>query len=189
MGCHRGGSVSVATMTDAKRTILARRARFIAAALAGVGCTPPATQGAQSVVIPPLDAGAPPLPIATADPPDLRDAAALATRRDRDRDGVDDDDDACPDEPGAPSDVARNNGCPPRVIVSVCLSIVAPPKVTFAQGGATPTTTSALDAIAHVLIGNPQVTVEIGKNRVTKSGFCAKSGRRTLIATGRSTAS
>ncbi len=142
-------------MTDVKRTILARRARFLAAAM--VGCTPSATPvepgTAQSIVIPPLaDADATPTVASSSEP--------APVTADRDNDGVPDVDDACPDEPGHASPKPGSNGCP-QVVVSVCLSIVAPPKMTFPMNGVTPSSTTLVDDVARILVNNPQVNVTV----------------------------
>jgi outer membrane protein OmpA-like peptidoglycan-associated protein len=146
-------------MTDVKRTILARRARFLTAAM--VGCTPSATPlpgrsvepgTAQSIVIPPLaDADA---------TPTVASSVPTPVAADRDNDGVLDMDDACPDEPGHASPKPGSNGCP-QVVVSVCLSIVAPPKMTFPMNGVTPSSTALVDEVARILTNNPQVNVTV----------------------------
>ncbi len=145
-----------AEMRDAKRTILARRAEFLTAALAGIACTPsstPVEPAAQSIVIPPLGDADVPVTASSAEP-------APVDVGDRDGDGVLDVDDACPDQPGPRSTISRDNGCP-KVIVSVCLSIVMPPKVTFATNSVAPSSTSPIDYIAQTILGNPQIKVEI----------------------------
>jgi outer membrane protein OmpA-like peptidoglycan-associated protein len=143
---------------EARRIIPARRARFLAAALVGItGCPArqPEAPASGDIVIPPLSADAAAPLLAARD-----DDAGRAARADQDNDGIADEDDACPDRPGPASADPRRNGCP-QVIVSVCLSIIMPPKVTFPSGGAgiggvnLPT----IDAVEKTLKGNPQITL------------------------------
>lgn len=143
-------------MDDAKRAILARRARLISLAL--VACTPPAATPA-TLAVPAVDgdASAPSLGVVSAPP----DAGPLAARPDRDGDGVLDADDVCPDEPGVASTNPREHGCPPKVVVRVCLSIILPPKVTFASGSAKPQDAALVDDIAQTLLHNPQIDIDV----------------------------
>jgi outer membrane protein OmpA-like peptidoglycan-associated protein len=119
-------------MSDPKHAILARRARFVTAALAGLGCSPaakPVDPGtAHDIVIPPLD-DAGPAPVASNEPPP-------ATEVDH------------------PIDAGMR-------IPMVCLSIIIPPKILFQPNGTTPISTALVDTVAETLKANPQVNVEI----------------------------
>lgn len=121
----------------------------MAATLAGVaGCTPSAPRE-------PAPHGEIVVPGTLADASDV-DAGPSA---DRDHDGIADEDDACPDESGIASADPARNGCSPPVVI-VCLSIVAPPKVTFARGDVAIAEEHALtlDETAATLRDNPQIT-------------------------------
>lgn len=144
-------------MIDPKRAILQRRARFLAAGLAGLGCSPSAkpvaTGPTYDITIPPLQNDGGPTPAPPAD-------TAAALTPDRDGDGILDADDACPDHPGRHHVDPKQNGCP-AVVVSVCLSIVMPPKITFGPNATTPLSTTTIEMVAETMKNNPQVNVEI----------------------------
>lgn len=164
-------------MSDPKRAILLRRARFVSAALAGIGCSPAAKPvdpgGAHDIVIPPLASSGFDTEAPVADVP---------ARVDTDGDGIFDPDDACPDKVGPHSVDAARNGCPP-VVVSVCLSIIMPPKVTFATNGTTPVSLSTLETIAGTMKANPQVNVEIeGHTDATENGALGLQRANTVKA-------
>lgn len=101
-----------------RQTILARRARFMAAALASIGCgAAPLPQPAEVTIAEPEPPVGPRLetdePVAPEAPPER------AAAPDRDGDGVPDDDDRCPDEPGSLTGDLR--GC--AGLPAICLSI------------------------------------------------------------------
>lgn len=109
------------TMSLADRqAVLARRAQFIAAALVGVGCaTPPPPPKPASLTI------AEPEPLVQPTPEAESTAAPAAPPErvaapDRDGDGVPDDEDACPDQPGPPDPADERRGCP-RAVPLACL--------------------------------------------------------------------
>ncbi len=141
--------------------ILARRARFVAASLAALGadaCAPApgvvATAGA-----PVSSAAATSAPvgpsIASAAPAASAPAPAAA---DADGDGIPDADDRCPTIAGVPSAEPARHGCP-KVVVSVCLSIVVIEHPRFAVGSAalSPDATRYLDEAAKVAESHPEV--------------------------------
>jgi outer membrane protein OmpA-like peptidoglycan-associated protein len=155
--------------------ILARRAQFLAAALAGIGCTAPRAGSAPVVVASPQ---------ASDVVDDDRDRDGLANLYDKcpdaaedrdhfedddgcpdpdnDKDGVLDNDDKCPDVPAQPP---STDGCPKP---TVCLSIVDGPlqiheRVYFHEGEAKirPESFAVLDAIVAVLAAHPEIRVEV----------------------------
>ena len=137
---------------DSKRIVLARRARFLSAALAGLaGCAPAhaperGSSGSQGeLVIPPLPADA---AVAFA-----ADAGALAS----------DDHEVGPAQPSAGSPVEPTV---PKVIVSVCLSIILPPTITFAPRAANVAKSASqmIDEVVRTLAANPQLRLEIEGN-------------------------
>src|SRR5262249_6306726 len=140
------------------RIILARRARFLSAALFGIaGCRPadrPAAQPSRhdDVVVPPLAAATTtPVEVEQQPPPDI------------DHDRISDDADACPDVPGALHADPSRNGCPP-VVVSVCLSIVMmPPRLEFAPNAPRPlpASTRLLEETANLMKQQSQLEIEI----------------------------
>lgn len=103
----------------ARRAILARRARFVAAALAGLGgCRgTPAAEPAPTVVTVanPEDEAVPEPDAGNLEPPEREKVA------DRDKDGVPDDADECPDEFGSSDVEATRLGCP-EAHPMICLS-------------------------------------------------------------------
>jgi OOP family OmpA-OmpF porin len=88
----------------------ARLGNFVLGAGAGPGVTKgvgtPALRALLSVAYAPEPAPPPP-------PPPPPRPAKPKKPADRDHDGIADKDDACPDEPGVPSDDPAKNGCPP----------------------------------------------------------------------------
>ncbi len=102
-------------MIDDRTLILARRARFLATALAGItgcgGATPAADRAPSVITIDEPDAGAASeTPTSEAEPP------KRVGPSDRDGDGVIDDEDKCPDEPGPADEDDERLGCPrPRI--------------------------------------------------------------------------
>jgi outer membrane protein OmpA-like peptidoglycan-associated protein len=138
----------------------APRARF----LLGVGWSPaacsrsyPSAQLASAA--PPIEAPRPPPPEPV--PPTIEQALPLPPRPappDRDGDGIPDDDDACPDQPG----IAENHGCPQgirqRVVVSAT-SLEILDQVHFATGQARIERKSwwLLDQVAAVLESHPDL--------------------------------
>jgi outer membrane protein OmpA-like peptidoglycan-associated protein len=133
-------------MTSRDR-ILARRARFVAAAVALAGCRE-------------TEQPAPPR-VATAPAPVIPDAGAETPLPDNDGDGVPDERDKCPHVP-APD--GGREGCP-----APCLMIIAPTKIEireriyFAKDSAKllPESAAVLDAIAAALRDNVGLGVEV----------------------------
>ncbi len=107
--------------SDARRVILARRARFVAAALAGLaGCraAPPAEPPESVVTVAEPEPEVEPTP-----GPDAGETSLPKRARapDRDKDGVPDADDQCPDERGSSDPESDRLGCPdlhPRICLS-----------------------------------------------------------------------
>ena len=84
---------------------------------------------------------------------------------DRDGDGIHDDDDACPDKAERVNGVNDEDGCPDFKVVVTKERIDFDQKVMFATGTADlePVSLDLLQAIAQVMIDNPQVLlVEVG---------------------------
>jgi len=144
-------------MTDAEAIVHVRlrgRAsmcvRLLAAGAAMAACaTPPALPAAP----PPPP---PSMPMATSPP----DAGAPATA-DGDGDGVADELDACPAEPGVASAEPNRSGCPERKRVVVeTIGIVIIERVRFARGSATiaPDSRLLLEETVKVLQGTPTIT-------------------------------
>jgi hypothetical protein len=118
------------TTMDARRTILERRARFVAAALAaaGLSCN---ESGAGPLMAAPLAVGSeapsqepqsPPRKRTRADAGKVVDESIEddpAASDDLDQDGIPDRLDACPGARGAASPDPKKHGCP-------CLSIIGP---------------------------------------------------------------
>ncbi len=107
--------------SDARRVILARRARFVAAALAGLaGCraAPPAKPPESAVTVAEPEPEAEPRPDLDAGGTDLPKRARAP---DRDKDGVPDADDQCADEPGVSDPDSERLGCP-DMHPMICLS-------------------------------------------------------------------
>jgi len=175
----------VAPPDDPKLAILSRRARFVAAALVGLGCneTPPATTAQVTIAPPPAGASATPQevpePVASAAPPE--------PPQDRDGDGIPDDLDACPDVPGTASPDPRRTGCP-----LVCLSIVfAPAPAPFAQGSdlLSPAAIAALDEWAESLRTHPQWNADLeghcdGTEPASLAARRAAAAQRYLVTRG-----
>jgi outer membrane protein OmpA-like peptidoglycan-associated protein len=152
-------------MSDARRWILERRARFLAAALAGIApaaCEPKADNKppASPVVVESregdADAGT-----ASARPPEtvVRDDGDIDT----DGDGIPDKDDPCPTVRGSLTSDGTIDGCP-----HVCLTVVVgPPKIldvlTFASGSAalTPRSLEILDGLARTVVAHPEMILEV----------------------------
>jgi outer membrane protein OmpA-like peptidoglycan-associated protein len=118
---------------DTRRAILARRARFVAAALAGVGCSPQATPVPAVVAVEAIDAAPPPIetrPQPTAEP--IVDA-------------------------GSPEDAM------PRVVVRVCLSIIIPQSPHFDPRShvVRPGDKIAIQQVIRVLLDQPDLHLEL----------------------------
>ncbi|MEZ4220000.1 MAG: hypothetical protein R3B13_03655 [Polyangiaceae bacterium] len=105
---------------DAAQWILRRRRQFVAAALAGLaGCqaTAPGREPAPAVTV-----SDPPEVVAEPEVEKDAEAEALPQRErpmDTDKDGIADQDDDCPDQPGSDPD---HPGCP-DLVPSICLSV------------------------------------------------------------------
>jgi outer membrane protein OmpA-like peptidoglycan-associated protein len=176
---------------ELRRAILARRARFVASALAtlsGAGCG--GAKAEQTAIVVPIASSAASAGTApTAEPWDAGPVAANPPPVDTDGDGVADDDDKCPSEPGAPPD-----GCP-QIVPMVCLSIVIAPTLSGAAGfdpnDATlkPPGRAFLDGIVATLAAHPTMEVEIeGHVDATEVGAVAlaraKVVQKYLLAQG-----
>lgn len=102
-----------------RRIVLARRARFLAATLAGVGCgSPPPPQSPPAGVVITTPAPGP----KTSAPEESEPVPEKLAAPDRDRDGVPDDEDACPDDPGTDAEGTGDRGCP-IIEPMICLSM------------------------------------------------------------------
>jgi len=168
-------------MTSRDR-ILARRARFVAAAVAVAGCReaePPRPPVATAPMTPPEATSA------LAGPP--RDAGTDSGPLDSDHDGIPDEDDKCPYVAG----VVAKEGCP-----APCLMIIAPTKleirarIYFANNSSTVAKESAaiLDDIAAALKQNAldvevQGHGDLGESK-TIGAARAKAVRDELIKRG-----
>lgn len=86
---------------------------------------------------------------------------------DSDGDGIPDSEDHCPTIAGVPSEDASKHGCP-KVVVSVCLSIIVIERPHFAPGSAKldPLAAPFLDAAASALKSHPEI------DKVEVSGHC-----------------
>jgi outer membrane protein OmpA-like peptidoglycan-associated protein len=157
---------------DARKTILSRRARFIAATLAGVGVgvsacgdsSRPATKVASSSpvsTIEAMDAGAAP----ETSPSEL----------DSDGDGVPDKDDVCPKEKGY-SATAGTGLVSPLGVGCPCLTIISNPKIEIihvvhfdlGQSKLRADELVRLDEIVHVLEVNPVLRLDVRGHADTK---------------------
>ncbi|MGZ3420834.1 MAG: OmpA family protein [Polyangiales bacterium] len=158
---------------DARSAILARRAQFLAAALAGAGCGPaPHVEPVTAV------AAAPEPPDDDRDHDGKRNAEDVCPDAPEDKDGFEDDD-GCPDpdndKDGVPDvdDKCPNvaalppstDGCPKP---TVCLSIVQGPiqiyeRIYFAEDKSTilPQSMQVLDAVVAVLAAHPEIRLEV----------------------------
>lgn len=158
---------------DARARILARRSGFLAATLAA--CAPAAVP-------------APPSKPQTATPTSSAPAATTVVgktpRPDADHDGIPDDEDACPYQPGgvAPWD-PKKNGCPCLSIVSVSkIEIVE--KVYFPDQSAAiePAATPVLETIKGALAANPQLTyVKVVGHRDAKESKALSNTRAVAV--------
>lgn len=134
---------------DARARILARRSRFLVAALAACGPAASASSGARGQPAPtPASSGS-------------ASASASAATVDADHDGIPDAEDACPYQPGmAASWSPEKHGCP-------CLSIVSPSKIVIVQrvffapesALVRPASEPLLGEIALVLGEHPEISV------------------------------
>lgn len=132
-----------------RRSILLRRAGFVAAALAGLGA------GCREPTAPPKSAPPP-----TTEPLDAGPVAVPSPPSDRDGDGVPDEHDQCPDSPGP----KESSGCPmPCLSVVMPERIIVPERIHFASGKALlgPNNLPPLDTIALVLKEYPHITLEV----------------------------
>lgn len=176
---------------DVRRQILARRARFVAAAMAAFvpgACAatselPRATSGAAAT-----PSGASSSAIRTSAANGTSDAsvsgrpsaaarattAASATPADLDHDGIPDADDACPTLAGPRAVAPSKNGCP-QVVAQVCLSIIIIERPYFDAGKTSvrPESVAVLDATADTLKAHPEFEIEV-------SGHCDSTERPPL---------
>jgi OOP family OmpA-OmpF porin len=178
----------------ARRLVLARRARFFAAALAalGSGCTPRATPSAESRTARPTAgrsaSGGSQANYATSDQGGESQAPAASGSAtsiepspppaDADGDGVPDGRDACPSVPGVDAAGSLSAGCPARP----CLTIVPPGDVEFhvqfhfASGRSELSAAAGpeLDAVVRTLDDHPEIQLEIvGHTDSTEPGQLA----------------
>ena len=80
---------------------------------------------------------------------------------DRDGDGISDDVDACPDQPGKPNTDPRKNGCPEEKVVEVELRDLPPVQFRTGTAELTPASDSTLREIAAVLKQHPELRLRI----------------------------
>ena len=188
------------TREDNRRLILARRARFVAAALCslgGVGCREPgavapapgaATGEPRAATAPGAPAGGVEIAQGGGTFGGL-DGGALGALDGGVRDVLDGGAPGAADDGGVPSSDA---GPPARtVVVRVCLSIRVLPKVRFAWGSAKPTAESSttLEEAVNVLRDHPAIFVEIeghtdNTEPVPVAAARAEAVRRELVAHG-----
>jgi outer membrane protein OmpA-like peptidoglycan-associated protein len=166
---------------EARRIVLARRARFVGAALAGIAGCGPARANDQPIVVPVAVGPSTDSPristndrdgdgiaddddLCPNDPEDLDgfEDADGCPDPDNDKDGVPDNEDRCPNVPGGWGKEPIYNGCP-QAIARVCLSIIVVRKIEFDPGSATPLPTAVpmLDETAQVMNGNARTTLEV----------------------------
>jgi outer membrane protein OmpA-like peptidoglycan-associated protein len=77
---------------------------------------------------------------------------------DRDKDGIIDTEDACPDEPGPPNPDPKKNGCPIAQIVAGQIKIIEQIKFRFNSAELDPASDPILQAVATVMEGHPELT-------------------------------
>jgi outer membrane protein OmpA-like peptidoglycan-associated protein len=101
---------------------------------------------------------------------------------DRDKDGIPNDQDACPDTPGPHNDDPKKNGCPQAAVVGK--QIVILDQVKFATGSAKilPSSDGILNAVLTVLTSHPEITHVSVEGHTDNVGAAAMnkslSGRR-----------
>lgn len=187
-----------------KRAILGRRARWVAAALAGLGgpaCSPqeaPANSP-ESVAPSIVDARLPKTERPAPKHPNDRDGDGVPDEQDKcptepedkdgiddgdgcpeldaDADGVPDQDDACPKEPGTTDRAAGHPGCAPRPCLSIVPTIRVWVQIAFPKGAARISNSQKplLDEIAQVLKEHPEL-------RLVVHGHCSTDERQTVAA-------
>jgi len=137
---------------ESRLRILERRARFLAAALGGLGCQPDAA---------PARAPEPP-PRASVQAEPRPRAEAAVDEVDSDGDGVRDADDRCPSDVGVHDGDPSYLGCP-RAVPMPCLSIVVLHPLEFEPGSARilPASHAVLDEVARILRQEPELSVAI----------------------------
>jgi outer membrane protein OmpA-like peptidoglycan-associated protein len=103
--------------------------------------------------------------VSSAPPPLAYGAVASETAHsmDRDGDGIPDSKDACPDEPGGPSDEASRDGCPQKVRIIESSNLRVLEQVHFERDGDTLASAAApmLDEVARLLVQHPEIELEI----------------------------
>ncbi|MEP7126524.1 MAG: OmpA family protein [Byssovorax sp.] len=102
-------------------------------------------------------------PTPTVDAPSPPEPTAPTASHDRDGDGVLDNDDACPDQPGPASSKPSESGCPAapkKVVVVTGTSMHINEVIHFATGTAkiAPESTGSLDSVAQVMKSHPEIT-------------------------------
>ncbi len=178
---------------------MARRARFVAAALASVGLGLPACgPGTRPVVSKPEATSSGAKVPSDRDHDGIADKDDLCPDEPEDRDGLEDEDgcpesdvdkdgipdgeDACPKMPGTKSPIANKNGCP-----SVCLSIAVSIRITqvilFAPGQSTISKDSIpiLDDVAAVLHDHPEIEVEVQGHGDVNEGIPLTEARAKAV--------
>jgi outer membrane protein OmpA-like peptidoglycan-associated protein len=132
-------------------------AGLVVAAALGVAACGPAAQA------PPAAASAPPPPaplvVEVAAPAPPASAVAAVEPVDTDGDGVPDDHDACPTEPGRGSAAGAQNGCPARVVVVAQGAVIVIERIRFGRGGRAVDARSRaiIEEVARVLQQNPDI--------------------------------
>jgi outer membrane protein OmpA-like peptidoglycan-associated protein len=187
---------------DDRDAILLRRARLVAAALAGMlapACAPAAPAPVTAAPTPTVPTKAPPRPL-----PGDQDADGVMLEADlcpgdpEDRDGLLDDDgcpeedadgdviydvdDACPTTPGQVGTRPDNRGCPPTACLTVVKELLILDRQAFGVGSAVvPASSKALDDVAQVLLERPELKIEI-------EGHSSRSERNPALALARAKA-
>jgi outer membrane protein OmpA-like peptidoglycan-associated protein len=170
-----GDKCSTLHALSAKQKILERRRRFVAAALATLGCgtaAGPSPHTGTSGAVPErgssrgsaTGSGTQPVPSVEVPPP-APTAPSAGLTLDTDGDGIPDASDACPTVAGVSAVDSTSNGCPPRP----CLTILSPSeiqidaKIYFDPGSdrIEPAARSVLDEIGRLMTDYPEMELEI----------------------------
>jgi outer membrane protein OmpA-like peptidoglycan-associated protein len=164
---------------ELRRAILARRARFVASALAAVSASACGGRSAEQVAVvvpvaaPAADGGT---PLAPAEPIEPSQVATNPPGTDSDGDGIADEDDKCPYEPAKTPD-----GCAPVPCLSIAIAPALPTIGGFDPGDAAPKPAAlqVLDALAAALAGSTMELVIEGHVDTTEVAAVALS--RALV--------
>jgi len=193
-------------MTDdrAHRFILARRRRFIAAALASVGLgapvscgpTPTPTVGKATTAGAPTSTAAPiendrdhdgvlDVDDKCPDEPEDRDGVEDedgCPEADFDKDGIPDVNDACPKDPGKPSPNPQKHGCP-QMCLSISVSIKITQVVLFVSGkdAIDKQSLPILDEVVAVLKAHPEMALDVQGHTDSKEASKLGASRATNV--------